>query len=64
MPSAFELRTSMQGATFVYEAVLAPVVKILRREIAKNPTLDNTLNGPLAQGSVSTIPYLIDLSPH
>lgn len=54
----------MQGATFVYEAVLAPVVKILRREIAKNPTLDNTLNGPLAQGSVSTIPYLIDLSPH
>ena len=45
-----------QGATFVYEAVLAPIVKILRREIAKNPSLDKTLNGPLAQGSVSSEP--------
>lgn len=42
-----------KGATFVYEAVLAPIVKILRREIAKNPSLDKTLNGPLAQGSSS-----------
>ncbi|KAK9832155.1 hypothetical protein WJX74_000861 [Apatococcus lobatus] len=44
-----------KGATFVYEAVLAPIVKIARREIAKNPSLDKTLNGPLAQGSSSGI---------
>ena len=40
-----------QGATFVYEAVLRPVVKILRREIAKNPTLDRALNGQVQVSS-------------
>ena len=46
---------TLQGATFVYEALLAPVVKILRREIAKNPSLDKSLNGALAQGAVSPV---------
>ncbi|KAK9862222.1 hypothetical protein WJX84_011355 [Apatococcus fuscideae] len=42
-----------KGATFVYEAVLAPIVSILRREISKNPSLDRTFNKEFAQGANS-----------
>ena len=44
-----QLMNILQGATFVYEAILAPVVGIVRREIAKNPSLDRTFNREFAQ---------------